>query len=458
MRCLRFLRRLLGEGRRHHRDHDQKSPGAAILQLPLDILFLITSHLALHDEFLLSHTCKALRQVVFHHWNIEIPRLSFEDQIGFWVGLAYTLPNRRVCLKCCKLHPIDASDVPAAFRAVRSRGVPCRVNYSRGIEIEGYSVQHYHVQLALKLSRLGSVHQQYLAALLDPYTRTGRSLIPPLAESYAAEPRIINQRFILREEWNISNNTGTALPLFSDKTCLHLPVCPHMRMAFGGPARSRSWKESSIRWMGHMSHNNTSDSMQQLEESTLLKEVTLLEDGIELAYESPGRWIFNSCLHCPTDFAIMVSTDEREATIRAWHDFGREGSPLDISWKAHVTDGNAHWLDKNALHRLICSVLNWVIAANLKTGFIFPSPPSDPSRPRPVLIPTSLDRKTRAQLHLMATSCTHRFGSGRDYLRAVCISLLALATDYWLLDVFLRAHAALLHFSQQLGASDHASN
>lgn len=342
MRCLRFLRRLLGKGRRHHRDHDKKEPNAAILQLSLDVLFLITDNLALHDKFLLSHTCKALRLVTFQDWDIEISRLSFNDKIGFWAGLAYTSPNHWACLKCCKLHLIYTSDVPAAFWTVRERGVPCSVDYSRGFEIEAYSIQHHHIQFALKLSRLGNLHQQYLAALMDTYMRTGISLMPPFTDSYTAEPRIIHKRFILREEWNISNNTSTALPLFSGKPYLHLSVCPHMRMIFGGPARSRSWKESSVYWLMRTSNNN---SMQQLEESILLKEITLLEDGIVLAYESPGQWIFNSCLHCPTDFGIMISTDEREATIRAWHDFGIEGSPMDISWRAHVVDENTHWLD-----------------------------------------------------------------------------------------------------------------
>ncbi|KAL6864365.1 hypothetical protein J3F83DRAFT_743523 [Trichoderma novae-zelandiae] len=327
MPCSRFLRRLLGNG--------QQDAGAALLQLSPDIILLITDRLALHDKFLLSHTCRALRQVISQDWHVEISRLSFEDRIGFWVGLAYTSPNCRVCLNCCTLHPLDTSDVPAAFRAVRCRDFPCTIDHSRGIEIEGYSIQHYHIQLALKLSRLGNVHRQYLAALMDAYTRTGISLIPPLAESYAAEPRIINKRLILREEWKVSNSTGTALPLFPDYPHLRLPVCPHMVMA-NGLARSRRWKESAVYRRVRMSNSI---------KSILLKEVTMLEDAISLAYESPGQWIFNSCLHCPTDIAIMISTDEREATIRAWHDFGIEGSPLDIGWKAHVAHERAHWLD-----------------------------------------------------------------------------------------------------------------
>lgn len=321
---------------RHWR-HNKK---AAILQLPVDILFLIANNLALHDKFLLSHTCKALRRVILQDWDIELSRLSFEDQFGFWVGLAYTLPNRWACLKCCQLHPIDTSDVPVDFVRVRYRTVPCSLEHSRGIEVEQYSVQYYHMQFAFKLSRLGNVYQQYLAALMQTYTRTYTeySLIWPLEESYTAEPRIIHKRFILREEWNISNNTNTALPLFPDQLHCRIPVCPHVEIA-GGLVRSRRVKELSINCVVYRS------SMSLREGSILIKENTLLEDSIALAYGSPGQWIFNSCLHCPTDFAVMISTDERKATVRAWHDFGTEGSPLDAGWKAHVKEPWAHWVD-----------------------------------------------------------------------------------------------------------------
>lgn len=367
MRYLRFLQRLLGKGRRHHRDHDQKDPSAGILQLPLDILFLITDQLALHDKFLLSHTCKGLQQVVVQHqdWAIEVSRLSFEDQIRFWTGLAYTLPNRWVCLKCCKLHLIDTSDVPRAYWAISNREIPCTMDRSRGIEIEAYSVQHYHVQFALKLSRLGNIHRKYLKALMKTYKITGKSLIPPLTESYTAEPRIVNKRFILHEEWKISNNTSHALSIFLDERDLVPSVCPHMEMMYGGPASSRLWKQSSIYQMAHIPNNTT---MRQL--NKLLKEATLLEDSIALACESPGQWIFNSCLHCSTDFAIIISIDKQEVIIQAWHDFGIEGSPIDINWKAHVIDRNVYWFELGPYldypHGSIREL--WLEGASYRTG------------------------------------------------------------------------------------------
>lgn len=133
-----------------------------------------------------------------------------------------------------------------------------------------------------------------------------------------------------------------------------------MDMMYGGPARSRLRKESSIHQMG----------LRQLEEHVLIKEVTLLEQGIASACKSPGRWIFNSCLHCATDIAVMISTDEREGIIRAWHDFGIEGSPMDISWKAHVRDQHAYWLDlgpyMDYLHGSIREL--WLEGASHGTG------------------------------------------------------------------------------------------
>lgn len=61
---------------------------------------------------------------------------------------------------------------------------------------------------------------------------------------------------------------------------------------------------------------------------------------------SPGYWEFISCPRCPTDCGIIVSASQRIATVRAWHDFGTEASPMDISWRVHVaTDFTEDWLN-----------------------------------------------------------------------------------------------------------------
>lgn len=70
----------------------------------------------------------------------------------------------------------------------------------------------------------------------------------------------------------------------------------------------------------------------------LLKEFILIEDGLSSALRCPGKWIYDSCLHCLTDFGVMVSPDKRKVIIQAWHNFGMEGSPMDPSWKINVAD------------------------------------------------------------------------------------------------------------------------
>lgn len=314
--------------------HNQMSPSAAILQLSPDIFLLILKYLALHDKFLLSHTCTVFRRCTHHDWDSEISQLSSSDRVGFWAGLAYTLPDYWTCPKCCKLHLINTSDVPATLK--RQQLVPCQADLSRGIGTEMYSIHHHHIQFALKLSRLGK-HQQYLGALMKPYTDMRISSLSPLTDSYTAEPKIFKKQFILREEWNISNDTSTTLPLFPENDTFHMPVCPHLGLTSSGLASSRMRKKWDAERL-QLRHNMT-----QLEELNLFKEMTLIEDGIAFAFKFPGNWIYNSCLRCPTDIGITVSTNERNVTVRAWHNFGVEGSPMDASWRVHVADPLQAW-------------------------------------------------------------------------------------------------------------------
>ncbi|KAL7907397.1 hypothetical protein GGI35DRAFT_88081 [Trichoderma velutinum] len=312
------------------------NPDAAVFQISPDVLLLVTDYLALHDIFLLSHTCKVFRRIAYHDWESEIPRLSSSDRFGFWAGLAYTLPNYWACQQCCKLHLINTSDVPATLSTSRQQLAPCQVDLSRGIGTEMYSIHYHHIQFALKLSRLDK-YQQYLAVLMKIYTDIRVSLLNPLTDSYAAEPKIIKGQFILREEWNISNDTSTALPLFPENGIFHIPVCPHLGLTSSGLASSRrrkKWDAERIRLRNKIT---------QLEESTLFKEMKLIEDGVAVAFKFRGNWIYNSCLRCPTDIGIIISTDERKATVQAWHNFGVEGSPMDTSWRVHVADPLQAW-------------------------------------------------------------------------------------------------------------------
>lgn len=264
----------------------------AILQIPFDILILIVDKLALHDKFLLSHTCKAFRSITFQHWDNKISRLSLHDKIKFWDGLAYTLPSHWVCPQCCQLHRINTWDSPSMHRIIREvyQIVPCNVDLSRRIGRETYSIHHYHIQLALKLSRLGNTQHKYLAALMVPFIDKRLSIrLGPLRDSYAAEPRIVNGQFTLREEGTICNETSADL-LFPENRSFHLPVCPHLGLKNSNIEYSRADKRRIINEKLHQSHNacmrrrNESDWLVEF----LLKEFTLIEDGLSSALRCPG--------------------------------------------------------------------------------------------------------------------------------------------------------------------------
>lgn len=104
--------------------------------------------------------------------------------------------------------------------------------------------------------------------------------------------------------------------------------------------RSRDDKRRIVNNKLHRSNNAYIRRRNEIDwlEEFLLKEFTMVEDGISSALRCPGKWIYNSCLRCLTEFGVMVSPDQRKVTIQAWHNFGMEGSPMDISWKVNVAD------------------------------------------------------------------------------------------------------------------------
>ncbi|KAL7813708.1 hypothetical protein V8C26DRAFT_436255 [Trichoderma gracile] len=269
-----------------------------ILQLPLETLLLIIDNLALHDRFLLSHTCRAFRHITAQDWRAAVPRLPFQDRINFWAGLAYTLPGFWVCSKCCKLHPIHTSDFPMCLRSSRGQWFPCAVDHSHRYGGDYFQIQHHHIQLALKLSRRGNMHQKYLAELMSTCIYPTHKL-KRFKQSYKAEPRIINGQFLLRES-NLEN--------------------------------SRNLKRLILSARAQVAN------LTQRELMAIFRGATLVEDEIDLALESPGWWRFNSCMRCHTDFGVMVTPDKRTATIQAWHNFGVEGSPMDANWRAYTHD------------------------------------------------------------------------------------------------------------------------
>ncbi|KAL7811047.1 hypothetical protein V8C44DRAFT_331719, partial [Trichoderma aethiopicum] len=215
------------------------------------------------------------------------------------------------------------------WRSSRGQWFFCAVDSRQRYGWGCFQIQHHHIQLALKLSRRGDVHQKYLAGLMSTYIYPTHSL-KRFNQSYVAEPRIINGQFLLHERWNLSTVTSTAPALFSEESGFWFQVCSHLQLYDSKLETCRNQKMSIVRARAISEH------LTQRELMAMFREATLIEDEIELALESPGRWRFNSCMRCHTDFGVMTTPDKRTAIIQAWHNFGVEGSPMDANWRAHV--------------------------------------------------------------------------------------------------------------------------
>lgn len=196
MDCVRWL--LPFRERRSQRNSNAaEATCPPILKVSNEILLEIIDHLRLHDELLLSQTCRAFRKLTQRNWKLDFQRFSFAKRMKFWTGLAYVMPNHWVCGQCCKLHAIDKWDRPKHYASVpRCQRLMNRLNFDRI-----YPLRHTHVQLALKLTRMGSVHQKYLKNILSPFTTKRMSSEGPYSRvplTYCAIPKVVAGRFLLQ--------------------------------------------------------------------------------------------------------------------------------------------------------------------------------------------------------------------------------------------------------------------
>lgn len=270
---------------------------ASIMALPDEILLLVLDEVSLHDKFLLSQTCSTMRRIASCDWGRGLDQLSLAEKFDFWTGLAYVLSDHFVCANCCRLHRVHRSDLS------KSRPRRC---YVRKHYMQHHQVQHHQVQLALKYHRLGDTHQEYLQALLAPWT------VPyhPSLAKYSARPKIVRNRYILQEEWTLFNDGDPVSKESLGRDSVVL--CPHLVFIYDGyspwsPQEQRPGIEFS--------------------------------DKISRAFDRPGEEEYHHCRYCPTDYLIVV-IDPGSVRFTAWHDFGPHGSPLDLQWTTH------DWSDK----------------------------------------------------------------------------------------------------------------
>ncbi|KAI1461707.1 hypothetical protein F4805DRAFT_242113 [Annulohypoxylon moriforme] len=303
--------------RRHRETEKRVSP---LLQLPVELIHRISNELSPASRLVLSQICRPLREIL--HRESSITHISREDRCEFLAAIARQRPDQWVCEVCIRFHRTNTVDTPekpslqtctAGLKRWRQTGYGQRDRLdSRLLRID-----HRHVQLALKYSRLKCRnYQDYLNKLLAPYVDSNFETYQwpykqpnILAVHYSAFPKIVAgddgiPRFLLLSKWRYEEDQRPlSLPAMGD-----LRICPHLRLLYG-----------ARRGVGH--------------------EIGSLRRIIDLYLPGGGannRRGFYFCCYCPTDLCVTKTPGRLE--LSAWQDLGSEGSPMDRSWRVHVLD------------------------------------------------------------------------------------------------------------------------
>lgn len=284
---------------------------------------------------MLSQSCATLRNILQGYNAREFARSSANDRIGYFARRARDLPDHWVCEKCATLHRVEQHDCPWHPNGCTADGFleqPTFFDYGR------YHLEHRHIQLILKYTRMGDscgplyrMRLQYMmrgclwdsTAYRGPHLYWGR--LYPGTGAFWAEPKVADGRFLL--------STGAIFypdepgPLHRDHTCM-LMLCGH-----------QVWCPSLAQRLDRV---RAPGSAVPPDEAAVLESASWVEDSelhraMAHLLETKGTEANVSCPFCPSEAQVTISRDKNDRQkIQAsfWHDFGTEGSPLDVQWKA----------------------------------------------------------------------------------------------------------------------------
>ena len=301
--------------RRRQKRH---SHNAGFLQLPMELLIQIFEQLPPPNQVLLAQSCRALQGI----FGGSCSQLSREQHLEYLVALARSMPGRWVCEVCVTLHEVVKLDTPnqpwhmSCLRGWNKWQTDAYGFLNCRVDKRNISIDHRHVQLTLKYTRLQQPrYQTYLQRLLAPYRDVPFSTnmyTPPglpgmLSVRYSVYPKVAmdasdDLRYLVLSIWSYKQGVdGTSVSL---DNMGYLSICPHLRI---GPRQPCSWDPPLDR----------------------------LGIAIAKAFNC-GHEVQSMCHRCPTDFSIKATP--RQAILQVWQDLGPEDSPTNMIWKAQKYD------------------------------------------------------------------------------------------------------------------------
>ncbi|KAK1641390.1 hypothetical protein BDP81DRAFT_390653 [Colletotrichum phormii] len=277
-----------------------------ILTLPNEILYQILASLALHDEFVLSHTCRGLRSLTQRDWTLAVISLPRNAKLAFWTGLAYTKPNHWVCGSCCKLH-----------------------------------------RLALKLTRMGGKRNKNQQRLLEKIMAPFTSRVPQprgihltsTSSGCAVTPKTVGGRFLVHVEHDFRHSREIALV----RSGFFRRVCPHLMVMLEDPRQHFVFHDNDV--------NVNDGSRSQTRDVRVYFGTMYVPGGCLVAVDGHGYETIGHCERCVMDYTILASFGV--VTVHSWHDLGAYGSPESEEWMVHVMmSGNTYSRGPTVYHEL----------------------------------------------------------------------------------------------------------
>ncbi|EFX04848.1 hypothetical protein CMQ_5110 [Grosmannia clavigera kw1407] len=293
-----------------------------LLTLPPNIFCRVCDYLPWSAKELMSRTCTLMRQRLHKACKMVVGGMNREEHILYQNDISKTLPLHVVCADCARLHRATLGDVPIVCYRSPNRTCPAKLMALPRAPFLciGYCLEYHHVQLALKLRRLGlfpdhvnRIMQPYYLRNSDQNTYTSiEAFIRPILTVHESQPSFLVFKAVEFIEFGATYTTS-----LSPGTLQCLTICPHSSLASRDPASMRSnaiYQAIADARMGLFTRRNY------------------------------------SCALCPTD--VSVHTLPGRLRIYAWHDFGQEGiSPVDNAWRVHVGGpGNNQFLGPYLFH------------------------------------------------------------------------------------------------------------
>lgn len=267
-------------------------PTSAFLHLPIDILYSICDELPLSAKILLSQICKPMRHTLHGQCFAQLQAMARKDWCNTLTELADLLPNVYHCMSCDILHPVASHDIPDLTHCWCLRRRCHAVDMSDRLHPQQfYSISLYHVQLALKYSRMKSMHQDYRTNILKQYET--RSVGSPVIKTLTAKPKVVNARFVLLATYVLY--AGPVRDASTSDWGNYIVFCPHHLLGLS----TRGGNEFAA----------------------------VIQKAAINAETTQGRHTeLFSCDRCPTDYSVVVDGDD--ASLRLGMTWG-----MDARWK-----------------------------------------------------------------------------------------------------------------------------